>query len=233
VKRLGALACAAAAALVASAVAAQDAAPSEASAPVAPACELHVWPADAAKTFSTLMEVRWTDMATVEKYSRDASGPLGGTRASVDLQTRVFGTLDLPALLGLPGYAVVLHNQPLESRVIRATKGRILPGSPTCYAELVTDDVFFQESHLLKVDNINSSQLNTTFRFRRFDAGETPAFSYGSFVTRDLFDPRKRPEPTLANAIAQFETAFAEGVTQFAGAVQAAAQAKPKGKKSK
>ncbi|MCZ8370670.1 MAG: hypothetical protein O9293_12005 [Porphyrobacter sp.] len=213
---------------------AQEAAPDAAqTAPDTAPCELHVWPADAAKTFSTLMEVRWTDMATVEKYSRDPRSPLGGTAASVDLQRRVFGALDLPALLSLPGFAVVLHDQPLESRVIRTTKGRILSGSPPCYAELVTDDVFFQENHLLKVDNINNSQLNTTFRFRRFDAGETATFSYGSFVTRDLFDPRKRPEPTLANAIAQFETAFAESITQFARAMQAAAQAKSKGKKSK
>lgn len=223
-----------AAVLACSPAAAQEAAPDAAStAPDTAPCELHVWPADAAKTFSTLMEIRWTDMATVEKYSLDPANPLGGTTASIDLQRRVFSTLDLPALLGLTGYGVVLHEQPLESRVIRTTKGRILPGSSACYAELVTDDVYFQESHLLKVDNINRSLLNTTFRFRRFDGGETPAFSYGTFVTRDMFDPRKRPEPTLANAIAQFETAFAESVIQFAGAMQAAGQAKPKGKNSK
>lgn len=46
----------------------------------------------------------------------------------------------------------------------------------------------------------------------------------------DLFDPRKGRGPTLANAISQFETVFAESVT---GAMQAAGQAKSKGKKSK
>lgn len=222
-----------AAVLTVSPAAAQEASSPEAVTPVAAVCELHVWPADAAQTFNTLMDTDWATFATVEKYSRQAGNPLAGTQASVELQKRVFEGLDLPALFGLPGYVAILHDTPLASRVIRSTKGPLLAGRTPCYAELVTDDVFFQQSHLYDVKHVTRSQVISTFRFRRFDGRETPAFSYGSYITRDLFDPRKKPEMTLTNAITQFETVFAESVTQFAGALQSAGQAKPKGSKSK
>jgi hypothetical protein len=205
--------------------AAQDAAPVP--------CELHVWPADAAQTFNTLLDTNWATFGSADKYSRDASNPLGGTQASVELQKRVYAGADLPGLFGLSGYQVVLHDTPLPSRVIRATKGRLLPDRGPCYAELVTDDVFFQQQHLYDVKYITRSQIVSTFRFRRFDGGETPAFSYGSFITRDLFDPRKKQDLTLSLAIAQFETAFGQSVTDFAAATTAAAQGKPKGRRGK
>ncbi len=219
------------AAIVAFPATAQDSAPPPPSA--APICELHVWPADAAQTFNTLTDTDWATFATVEKYSRQASNPLAGTQASVDLQKRVFEGLDLSALLGLPGHVVILHETPLPSRLIRSTKGRILADRTPCYAELVTDDVFFQQSHLYDVKHITRSQIISTFRFRRFEGDESPTFSYGSYITRDLFDPRTKPEMTLANAIAQFEAVFGASVTQFAEAMHASRETKGKGKKSR
>lgn len=202
-------------------------------APVESSCELHVWPADAAQTFNTLMDTNWATFSSADKYSRDASSPLGGTQASVDLQLRTLAGLDLPGLFGLEGYTVTLHEAPLPSRVIRTTKGPILPGRSPCYAELVTDDVFYQQNHLYDVKYIMSSKIVTTFRFRRFDGGEAPVFSHGSFINRDLFDPRKKQELTLAVAVAQFETAFGQSVIDFAGAVEATAKGTTKRGKAK
>jgi len=198
----------------------------------APPCELHVWPADAAKSFTTVTDIDW-GISEVQKYSRDPLNPLTGTRASVALQAAVFERLDLPVLLNLPGHAVVLHDTPLPSRVIRATRGRILPDSAPCYAELITDDVFFQEDLHADFDLLNKGVLNTTFRFRRFDGGDSPVFSYGSFVTSDLYEPGKRVSFTPASAIARFEIVFAESVTEFAEKMHAAGQARDRGKKRK
>ncbi len=201
--------------------------------PEAAFCELHVWPADAAKSFSTLSETDWATFVEVRKYSRDPNNPLSGTQASVAVQTAVFGALDLPGLLHLPGYAVVLHDTPLPSRVLRTTKGRILAESTPCYAELITDDVFFQESMHKDYTPLDSGVLNTTFRFRRFDGGDSPSFSFGTFITGDLYKMGKRTEFTFASAIARFETVFAESVTKFAAAIHTSSSSKEQGKKRK
>lgn len=204
--------------------AAQDDAPAADS---AAACELHVWPADAAKSFSTLMETRWSDFATIRKYSRDPNNPLSGHPLSVALQAKALGSLDLPAMLRLPGYSVTFHALPLPSRTIRATPGRILADTPPCYAEFVTDDITFQEN------DIAGGVLNTTFRFRRFDGGDRPVVSFGTFITGKLFEPYKKVDMTLAEAMTQFETVFAESVTEFAASLHKSSQPRAKGRKTR
>ncbi len=194
-------------------VAAQEAPQGEAPATAltTSACELHVWPADAVRsTYSGWFHGGIVDGAVT---GRDGYKRLPESILTPEGQLRTLGEIDLPAALGLPGYAVVLHDQPLPSRAIRAATGRLLPGSSPCYAELVTDDVFFQE-HIL-----DGRHLKAIFRFRQFAEGDTPTRTFGSFMQEPLKAfPPKEPEQ-LDAALEEFRLAYGQAVRGFGEAL--------------
>ncbi len=209
---------AAALVLVATTANAQDAAP-----PVlAYACELHVWPADAVRsTYSGWFHGGIVDGAV---QGRDGYKKLPDSILTPEAQLRTLGELDLPATLKLTGYRVVLHDQPLPSSVIRATKGRLIADAAApCYAELVTDDVFFQQ------DLIDGRFIKAIFRFRQFDGGDAPTRSFGTYVQYRLTQfPPAEPEQ-LDAALEEFRKAYGEAVKEFGAALNKPA----KGKKAK
>lgn len=197
--------------LSASVASAQDSA-AAAPANAASVCELHVWPADAVRsTYSGWFHGGIVDGAV---QGRDGYKKLPNSILTPEGQLRTLGEQDLPALLALPGYKVVLHDQPLASRVIRATKTRLLTESPPCYAELVTDDVFFQESILV------GRHLKAIFRFRQFDGGsDAPIRSFGTYVQQKLVKfPPTEPEQ-LDAALEEFRLAFGLAVREFGEAL--------------
>jgi hypothetical protein len=197
-------------ALSASAATAQDSA--EVPAEGAPGCELHVWPADAVRsTYSGWFHGGIVDGAV---QGRDGYRKLPDSILSPEGQLRTLGEQDLPASLGLTAYSVVLHDQPLPSRVIRATKGRLLTDSPPCYAELVTDDVFYQE------DIISGRFLKAIFRFRQFDGGsDAPTRSFGTYIQQKLLQfPPSEPDQ-LDAALEEFRLAFGLAVREFGEAL--------------
>lgn len=207
-------------ALSASAVAAQDNADSPATAVTG--CELHVWPADAVRsTYSGWFHGGIVDGAV---QGRDGYKKLPDSILTPESQLRTLGEQDLPAVLGLPGYAVVLHDQPLPSRVIRAATGPLQSGASPCYAELVTDDVFFQQ------DLIDGRFLKAIFRFRQFDGGSTaPTRSFGTYMQERLTQfPPAEPEQ-LDAALEEFRRAYAAAVQNFGEALNRP----PKKKKKK
>lgn len=218
--------CAGALALAtAHAAAAQDAAtdfsPAEA-APLPPACELHVWPGGPVRsTYSGWFHGGIVDGAV---QGRDGYKKLPDSILTPEAQLRTLRDADVAETLRLPAYKVVFHEEPLSSRAIRAATGRLLADTSPCYAELVTDDVFFQQ------DLIDGRFLKAIFRFRQFHAGsETPTRTFGTYVQVRLTQfPPAEPEQ-LDAALEEFRTAYGQAVKEFGAAL-----AKPaKGKKGK
>lgn len=212
----------AAAALASASANAQDADPQAAASDRAvSACELHVWPSSPVRSSSNNYFVM-RSIVDGAVQGRDGYVKLPENILGTEAQIRTLGDVGIIAALGLAGYNVVMHDQPLPSRVIRATPGRLQPDSPACYAEFVTDDIFYQE------DAISGRKLKAIFRFRRFDDGsQSPTRSFGTFAERPLsVFPPKTPEQ-LDPALEEFRVAYGDAVKEFGAALNKP----PKGKK--
>jgi hypothetical protein len=220
--------CAGALALAwAHAVAAQDAAtdvsPAEA-APAPPVCELHVWPGSPVRsTYSGWFHGGIVDGAV---QGRDGYKKLPDSILSAETQLQTLREVDPAEALRLSGYTVVFHDQPLPSRAIRAATGRVLADTPPCYAEFITDDVFFQQ------DIIDGRFIKAIFRFRQFDgSAEAPVRTFGTYVQYRLTQfPPAEPEQ-LEVALEEFRLAYGQSVRQFGAALNK--PAKPKKGKAK
>lgn len=190
--------------------------------PVAQVCELHVWPSSPVRSSSQNYFVQ-RSIVDGAVQGRDGYKKLPDTILTSETQQSTLNELDLPALFKLSGYGVVLHDEPLPSRVIRTTAGRLLADSPPCYAELVTDDVFYQEAEF------DGRHLKAIFRFRQFDGGEAPTRTFGTFVQQRLtIFPPEAPEQ-LDAALEEFRVAYRTAVTEFGEALNRP----PKKKKKK
>lgn len=188
-------------------------APVESAAPAAAAeattvCELHVWPA---KSFHTV-QYGWTHGGTVNGSQKGRNGypAMPDEPVSPAIQREELAKLDIPAILKLDGYRTVIHDAPLTTPAIRTTTGRHIVGSGTCYAELIVEDIVYQ-NHV-----INGKWLNVIYRFRQFDgAAAEPARKYGTYILTRLAlfppDPDKDPTPALA----ELRAAFRQSLTTF------------------
>ncbi|GAA4643158.1 hypothetical protein GCM10023115_11180 [Pontixanthobacter gangjinensis] len=183
---------------------APEADPAPAAATAEPICELHAWPTQGIRSIYS----GWFHGGIVDGAvkGRDGYKELPERVLPPEVQVSEMRKMDLAGILNLPGYSVTVHANPLPSRVARSTKGRILRRATPCYAELVVDDVFFQE------DLIDGRFLKAILRFRRFDAGAEPIDKFGSYIQRrvKLFPPK---EP------GQVKAAFDEFTTEFSGAI--------------
>lgn len=169
-----------------------------------PACELHAWPASSLRsTYHGWFHGGITDGAV---QGRDGYEKLPPNPLSTETQAERLRVSPLAEILALPGYEIVVHDEALTSVAIRRTKGRHIADSPPCYAEFVTDDVFFQQ------DIVNGRFLKVLFRFRLFDGSDTPAVTFGTYSQRKLklFPPEKE---------AQKEASFSELADQYSEAI--------------
>jgi hypothetical protein len=190
--------------------------------PTVPACELHVWPG---RGFHTVY-YGWAHGGTIDGAQKGRKGypAIPDEPLSPEIQRGELAKLDIPAILGLTGYRTVIHDQALSGTAIRATPGRQLADSAPCYAELMIDDIVFQNNV------INGKWLNVIFRFRQFE-GSTPApvSSYGTYVLSRVLkfppDPDTDPQPGLD----ELHRAYSLSVTEFGK--QFAAFRKRNGKK--
>lgn len=183
----------------------------------ATSCELHVWPAnDMRSTYYGWFHGGIVDGAVQGRqgYRKLPPSPLGeGRQAELLQSSRVAETL------GLAGYRAIVHDHSLDSRTIRGTVTRLVPDAPNCYAELIVDDVFFQE------DIVNGGYFKGLYRFRAFDGG-TLKRSFGSYTQVKLLQfPPKTPE-TLDAALDEIAQAYARSIGQFASALNAPPKAK-------
>jgi hypothetical protein len=194
------------------AVAATPIAAQETPPPADGACELHVWPSSPVRSSSQNYFVQ-RSIVDGAVQGRDGYKKLPENILSTETQQSTLGELDLPAVLKLSDYKVVMHDEPLPSRVIRATKGRLQADSPACYAELVTDDVFYQQAEF------DGRHLKAIFRFRQFDGGDVPTRTFGTFVQERLtVFPPETPEQ-LDAALEEFRLAYRNAVTEFGEAL--------------
>lgn len=174
-------------------------------------CELHVWPGnDLRSTYHGWFHGGIVDGAVQgrEGYRVLPSNPLTTSAQLGRLQQ-----LPLADVMGLTGYAVIIHDSALDSRTLRATPGRLAPNPPSCYAELAVDDVFFQE------DIVEGRFLKVLFRFRKFD-GPAPTRQFGTYIQEKLLifppaQPDADPEPgmdELAHAFGQAVSGFGKAL---------------------
>lgn len=190
-------------------------------APPAGQCELHVWPGNGLRsTYHGWFHGGIVDGAVKGRdgYRKLPEQPLPSLR-----QHEILNAMPLTEMLGLKDYAQVLHESALDSHTLRRTQGRLQQGGPACYAELVIDDVFFQE------DIVDGRFLKALIRYREFGAGEAPVRSFGTYVQEKLTRfPPKTPDEDADPAIDELGTAFAQVVQDFGAALN-----KPAKKKSR
>ncbi|MBP7136596.1 MAG: hypothetical protein KBA57_09560 [Sphingomonadaceae bacterium] len=196
---------------------AQDASPSS----LPQACELHVWPSSGLRSIYH----GWWHGGIVDGAvtQRDGYPPVPADPIDSRLQANLLSQLDLPGTLGLAQFKTVIHEEPLASREARSGSARLVASQTPCYAELIADDVFFQQ------DVVNGSSLKTLFRFRDFGDAQSPLRSFSTWARTPLkLFPPKTPadnEPSLT----ELQGAYRNNAVLFGGYL-AKAMLPPKGK---
>jgi hypothetical protein len=177
-------------------------------APAAPAgCEFHAWPGDG------LMSVfhGWLHGGTVNGQIQGRPGypTVPPDPLSPATQAEVLAETQPQRLLRHPDYRLIVHEEALPSRTIRAARNRLTESASPCYAELIVDDVVLQQ------DYVNGSKLKILFRYRDFGPSIFPD-SFATWVEVPLaaFPPRG-PEQLNA-ALAEIRQAFRQNIGRFA-----------------
>lgn len=195
------------------ATAQENVAPLADTAPESQGCELHVWPSNGLRSvFHGWTRGGIVDGAVTGRdgYPVVPSDPIDPARQSMLLRDA-----DVAEKLQLRGYRVIVHDEPLESRVIRTSTARIADSSSACYAELIADDIFLQQ------DVVNGNFLKSSIRFRDFGGATSPQKVFGTFVQTKLaaFPPKPdRPEGNQA-ALDELATAYVQNLAAFGTAM--------------
>lgn len=185
---------------------------------ISPPCELHVWPSDGfTRNISTMLSRGDTGVIGLMIGAARSDGDkkmripdASDDALSVVAQTTLLNDMAVPDIIGLPGHRLVVHDQALESRVIRNSPGRIAPSTSPCYAELVIDDVAFQR------EAFGARHLKTLFRYRDFGSGQQPQRRFGTWANTRLehFPPETDADKTAAAA--DLHSAFRANLVLFA-----------------
>jgi len=176
------------------------------------ACELHVWPATA--PMNLYLGFGHGGIIDGSTKGRDGYPAAPDNPLSAERQAELLSEAGLPELLKLPGYRVTLHPQPLDSRTIRTTRGRIAESTAPCYAELIVDDLILNQNTIS-----GGNGLRGSFRFRTFGTDPAPTRAFGSWTLVKLtaFPPKPAEDP--GKGIAEVVQAFRTSLIQFAEAV--------------
>lgn len=185
-------------------------------------CELHVWPGNGFHT----VYYGWAHGGTIDGAQKGRKGypDIPDEPLSPQIQLEELGKLDIPAILGLSGYRTVLHDTPLGTAAIRSSPGRQIAGTNPCYAELMIEDIVFQNNVL------SGKWLNVIYRFRQYDSADNaPSRTYGTYILSraNLFPPAADTDPQPA--LDELRKAFSQSVGEFGK--QYAAYQKRGGKK--
>lgn len=193
---------------IATGAAAQPTSENEAvSGPVQTNCELHVWPGSGlGSAYHGWFHGGIANGAVTgrEGYPQVPAEPLATAE-----QKGMLDTIQPQALIGLADYRLVLHDEALPSRQIRTATTRILADGAPCYAELIVDDVFFQQ------DWVNGSALKILFRFRQFGDGAAPTRTFGSWVQTPITRLPLKDASELPAAVEELRNAYRANVRKF------------------
>lgn len=180
-------------------------------------CELHVWPSGELNS----VYHGWFHGGIVngavtgrDGYPEVPADPLGAAS-----QAALLDRAQPQMIIGRDNYKLVIHAQPLTSREIRTTPGRLTTDGAACYAELIVDDVFLQQ------DVFHGSYLKSSFRYRDFGDGTAPAATpvrvFGTWVKTPLklFPPKdgidlKAASEELKSAYVENFALFGEGLNK-------------------
>lgn len=191
-------------------------------APTTTACELHIWPSGGLRSvYHGWLHGGIVDGAVTgrEGYPEVPADPL-----TIARQVAMLQSAPVDDILGRADDVMIVHAAPLSSVKLRQSRTRMAVSPSPCYAELILEDVFFQE------DIVNGSSLKTLIRFRDFGAARDAPRQFGTWTRTalKLFPPRE-PRQNEA-ALAELDAAFRANIEQFAAALQGSADA---GKKRK
>jgi len=171
-------------------------------------CELHVWPSSGLRS----VYYGWFHGGIVDGAVTGRQGypVVPKDPVPTELQVEKLSGMKLIEVLKLPGYQVVVHKEALDSARIRSTKGRLAEATTPCYAELVGDDVFFQQ------DVFSGSYLKSLIRFRSFGSGDTPIRTFGTWTETKLqvFPPKE--DSLNAAALDELHRAYVSNIESFA-----------------
>lgn len=204
----------------ASAASAQESAEPVAAA-AAPACELHIWPAERMNSVTTgLLGGGLLDAAL--HSGRDASNKTQMASA-LDSPTQLdaLQSLDLATLIRLkPGTVIVRHETPLERKTMNKVKTRRSDSQATCYSELIVADVLYQKAA------IYGRSLRTLFMIRDFGNDQKIDFEYKAWGGNGLkLFPAKEGEDAIA-AMDELNGVFKKNFEEYANNASNAMTAK-------
>ena len=174
-------------------------------------CELHFWPS--AGLNSAYHGWFHGGIANGAVTGRAGYPAMPQNLFKTDSQIALANTVRPAEAIARSGYRVVVHAEALPSRVIRTTAGRISDSTATCYAELIVEELFFQQ------DIVSGSYLRTMFRYREFGSDVAPQRVFGTWVQTQLqLSPPKAPE-AVDPAVAEMEAAYRANFSQFGAAL--------------
>ncbi|MBS0505494.1 MAG: hypothetical protein JSS55_17195 [Proteobacteria bacterium] len=175
-------------------------------------CELHVWPSKGLRSvYHGFFHGGIVDGAVT---GRDGYREVPAEPLSTAQQVELIRAAALQEVFPQAHYAIVIHSEPQSTVAIRQTPTRLATSSSPCYAELLLEDVFFQE------DIVNGASLKTLARFRDFGAADRYARQFGAWAGTSLLAfPPKDPAGTAAG-LTDLQNAFRSNLAKFAIALQ-------------
>lgn len=192
-----------------------DAAPASATAEgdtAANACELHIWPSSGLRSIYH----GWSHGGIVDGAvtGRDGYPVVPADPLDTKSQTDLLQTSAIASKLGRQDYRIVAHTEPRSTVHLRQTRQRLTASPSHCYAELILEDVFFQE------DFVNGASLKSLIRFRDFEGSDEFQKQFGAWTKSKLvaFPPK---EPAMnERALVELQSAFRANIDQFATALE-------------
>ena len=151
------------------------------------------------------------EKATIKAaHVANLSGQSGGALPTAT-QAATLARMPLTKMLDLPGYQIVVHDEPIDRHVMRTLKTRYVPSDSPCYADLVIDDNMYAK------DAFSGRNLMTFVRFRVFGQEAAPTRSFGTWVKTKLTAFSMQSADVTEAGSKDVNSAFEKNIVAFAG----------------
>jgi len=174
-------------------------------------CELHVWPSQGLHS----VYYGWVHGGINDGAVKGQNGypKVDGAPLAIDQQHVLLADAHPERALDRSNYKLVIHTEALSSSDIRGATGRLSQSTSPCYAELIIEDVFFQQ------DVFSGSFLKTMVRFRDFGSATTPTRVFGTWVHTALAHVPANPGDAPQLAADDLQQAYRNNLSLFAEAL--------------